>query len=242
MKIYDRDFDHSYACGIFPSIMACDNIKENCIKLIYSSDAKGDGFDLLRQKCKDAGIRLELAPKLLSKISSKQNNHCAMMFKKALPKVKKDGLHLVLHNISDKGNLGSIVRSAVGFDVKNIVIIRPAVDLYEPSVVRSSMGAIFSLNFSEYNSFEDYYKDYPEKILVPFVLRANRILQDFDLEGLNTNNISLVFGNEGSGLPSYFEEMSLSTKIQHSNNIDSLNLSNAVSIALYHFSKNSFKE
>ena len=54
------------------------------------------------------------------------------------------------------GNLGTILRSCLGFGMKDIAIIKPGVDIFDPKVVRASMGSIFSLNISYFNSFEDY--------------------------------------------------------------------------------------
>lgn len=62
----------------------------------------------------------------------------------------------MLHHPSDSGNLGTILRTALGFGLKNIAIIRPAVDSDDPRVVRASMGAAFSLNIRHFDSFEQY--------------------------------------------------------------------------------------
>lgn len=66
------------------------------------------------------------------------------------------GAHVVLHHISDAGNLGTILRSALGFGYKDIAIIRPATDPFDPHTVRASMGAIFSLRIREYETMDEY--------------------------------------------------------------------------------------
>lgn len=52
-----------------------------------------------------------------------------------------DGNHVVLVNPSNAGNLGTIIRSCIGFGVEDIAIILPAVDLFDPKTIRASMGA-----------------------------------------------------------------------------------------------------
>ena len=66
-----------------------------------------------------------------------------MVYKKAEGRFDEDSPHIVLHHPSDSGNLGTILRTALGFGLKNIAIIRPAVDSDDPRVVRASMGAAF---------------------------------------------------------------------------------------------------
>ena len=53
---------------------------------------------------------------------------------------------LVLDNIQDPGNLGTIIRSAVAFNFDTIVISKDTVDLYNPKVVRSTKGMLFNIN------------------------------------------------------------------------------------------------
>lgn len=48
--------------------------------------------------------------------------------------------HVVLHNPSDVGNVGTILRSALGFGFRDVAIIRPGVDPFDPRVLRASMA------------------------------------------------------------------------------------------------------
>ena len=57
---------------------------------------------------------------------------------------------------SDMGNLGTIIRTAVGFGCTDIGIISPAVDAYNPKVIRGSMGSFFKVNLQYFDSFEEY--------------------------------------------------------------------------------------
>ena len=55
------------------------------------------------------------------------------------------------------GNMGTIIRTCVGFGIKNLAVIEPAVDIFNPKVVRASMGAVFHVNICRYDSFDTYY-------------------------------------------------------------------------------------
>lgn len=145
-------------------------------------------------------------------------------------KLNREENHLVLVNPMNMGNFGTIVRSALGFRFTQIAVIRPAVDLFDPKVLRAAMGAFFSCQIVYFDSIEAYTALYPEHRLYSFMLQAKNTLQEteFDL----SSPISLVFGNESSGLPETFLNED-SILIEHSADIDSLNLPTAVGIALY---------
>ncbi len=63
---------------------------------------------------------------------------------------------LVLDGIRDPGNMGTILRTASWFGIKNIVCSQDCVEIYNPKVVSATMGAIFHLHIS-YENLEDFY-------------------------------------------------------------------------------------
>ena len=132
------------------------------------------------------------------------------------------------------GNLGTIIRSSLGFGITNIAIIRPGVDIFDPKVIRASMGAIFSINIHYFQTYDDYCAIFKDHVKRTFMLQAKNTLQEtkFDKDKLT----SLVFGNEATGLDhSLLDENSII--IKHSDKIDSLNLPSSLAIALYEFTK-----
>ena len=181
-----------------------------------------------------ADIR-SLADRALERISKKENCFAAMVYKKAEGRFDEDSPHIVLHHPSDSGNLGTILRTALGFGLKNIAIIRPAVDSDDPRVVRASMGAAFSLNVRHFDSFEQYRAQYPLRRLFPFML-TGAVPLDEAVQKVD-GPFSLVFGNEASGLPDEFAQIGVSTLIPHSQQIDSLNLAIAAGIGMYAFTR-----
>lgn len=114
-----------------------------------------------------------------------------------------------------------------------MAIIRPAVDAFDPKTVRASMGAVFSMDFVYFDSFEEYREAFGERELYPFMLDAEMKLYEIRPKRV----FSLIFGNEATGLPDEFSCIGTSVVIPHSGRIDSLNLPIAASIAMYEATK-----
>ena len=231
---YDKSLPYSYALGIFPSMEMLLHAPQLVTRLLVSSKIEpSESVDRLYALCATNGVRVEQADKILSKISGKQNCFVAAVFQKQMTKLAKDKPHIVLHNISDKGNLGTVLRTALGFSFKDIAIIRPATDAFDPHVVRASMGAMAHIRLTVYDDFETYRSQYPTHSLFPFMLKGATTLQEASASPPPL--FSLIFGNEGSGLPETFADCGNPVKIPHSSQIDSLNLSIAASIGMYAF-------
>jgi TrmH family RNA methyltransferase len=137
----------------------------------------------------------------------------------------------LLVNPSNAGNLGTILRSAAAFGIDDVAIISPAVDVYDPKTVRSSMGALFHLNVCYYDTLEAYQMDVSQRHYYPFMLKATETLKKVN----PLYPCTLVFGNEATGLDDSYLALGTPVIIQHTHNVDSLNLPIAVSIALYQF-------
>ncbi len=235
LQAYSRTLDYSYAPGMFPSMEALLNAPQRVRRLLLSSRAEGtEGAQKLTALCEQQHIRVEIADKALSRLSSKENCFAAAVFEKAQSALQT-GAHVVLHHPADTGNLGTILRTALGMGYLDIAIIRPAADVFDPHVVRASMGALFSLRVREYDDFETYRAEFPNQALYPFMLDGSTDLET----AVQTARapLSLIFGNEGAGLPKKFAAMGRPVRIAHSGKIDSLNLSIAAAIGMYEFGK-----
>lgn len=238
LEAYDKNLDYSYAPGIFPATECLKNAPERCLRLLLSSASeKSAGAASLREQAEQKGVRVEIADRALERISKKENCFAAMVYKKAQGAFDADSPHVVLHHPSDSGNLGTILRTALGFGLKNIAIIRPAVDSDDPRVTRASMGAAFSLNVRHFDTFEQYREEFPQRQLFPFMLTGAVPLDEAVAKV--SGDFSLVFGNEASGLPEEFAKLGVSTLIPHSAKIDSLNLAIAAGIGMYAFTRSS---
>ena len=143
------------------------------------------------------------------------------------------GNHMVLVNPSNAGNMGTIMRSCLGFGVRDLAIVPPATDHFDPKVIRASMGAAASVRTEVFSSFEEYSARFPENKLYPFMLDGSTKLHETVIE----QPFSLIMGNEATGLPSEFSKIGRPIRIDHSNAIDSLNITIAASIGLYEATK-----
>lgn len=234
LEAYDKSLDYSYAPGIFPATECLKNAPERCMRLLLSSASeKSAGAQALREAAQAANIRVEIADRALERISKKENCFAAMVYRKQEGTFVSGAPHIVLVNPSDSGNLGTILRTALGFGLVNIAIIRPAVDSDDPRVTRASMGAAFSLNIRHFESFDDYRAEFPQRQLFPFMLTGAVPLAEAVKKVVG--DYSLIFGNEASGLPDVFASYGISTLIPHSGKIDSLNLAIAAGIGMYAF-------
>ena len=234
LEAYDKSLDYSYAPGIFPATECLKNAEDRCLRLLLaSSSEKSEGARNLRAAAEASGIRVEIADRALERISKKENCFAAMVYKKQEGVFCENAPHVVLVNPSDSGNLGTILRTALGFGLTNIAIIRPAVDSDDPRVTRASMGAAFSLNVRHFDSFDAYRAEFPDRQLFPFMLTGAVPLGEAVKKV--SGAYSLVFGNEATGLPDVFAQYGISTLIPHSNQIDSLNLAIAAGIGMYAF-------
>lgn len=237
MKRYNKKYNVSYTLGTTLTIELL-NKKLKYVKKIYfhSQLIKNDVTDKIEKTCHDNNIPIEFNDKVFNILSQKENCYVIGEFSKYETTLEKNQNHIVLVQPSNAGNLGTIIRSMVGFGICNLAIIRPAVDIYDLKTIRASMGAIFSINFQYFDSFDEYSKTYLNNYY-PFMLQAKKKLSNMIIK----EPFSLIFGNEATGLPKEFLNIGESVIIPHSSNIDSLNLTIATSIAIYEATKNNFK-
>ena len=234
LEAYRRELDYSYAPGLFPSLEAMTKRPQIVRRLLISSKGQdSEGVKKLTALAEKQQIRVEIADKALARISGKENCFAAAVFEKRPQALEAAGDHVVLHHISDQGNLGTILRTALGFGYHDIAVIRPAADVYDPKVVRASMGALFSLRVAEYGGFDAYRREFPDHAAYPFMLDGS-VGMDEAAAGI-PRPCALIFGNEGAGLPPEFQRVGQPVRIPSSDEVDSLNLAVAAAIGMYAF-------
>ena len=141
------------------------------------------------------------------------------------------GKFIVLDNIQDPGNLGTIIRSASGTDFNDICLINGAYPLNQ-KVVRSTMGGIFRTRFHLFSSpseFVDYAKEH------------NLTYYSCSMEGDNvfsfkpTGDFGIVIGNEGNGVSDILKQNSSKLlSIPMKNGLESLNAGVSLGIIIYY--------
>ena len=233
LEAYRAELDYSYAPGIFPSMECLLYRPERVRRLLVHSVAAGrEGVGKLTELAAAHGIRTEEADRALGRISGKENCYAAAVFGKFRDTLRAEKPHVVLHRPGDSGNVGTILRTALGFGLEDTALIRPCVDVFDPRTVRASMGSLFRMRVRVYESFEEYRAEFPERPLYPFMLDASVPLREIREI---PEAYSLVFGNEGSGLPAEFAAFGQAVRIESNDKVDSLNLAVAAGIGIYTF-------
>jgi TrmH family RNA methyltransferase len=229
LKTYKKDSTFSYSLGVFPTIELLKTRGSNVIKvLINPKGYKNSGLKKILEICKKQNISSEENQLLIERLAVNENTYAIGVFEKYTSSLDQKDNHVVLVEPSDMGNLGTICRTMLAFGFKNLGIIKPAVDIFDPKVIRASMGAVFHLNFEYFESF-DAYNNKARHNNYPFMLKGTKTLDKAEFKKPYT----LIFGNEGSGLKEKFYKTGESVTIPQKSDVDSLNLSVAVGIVLY---------
>ena len=232
---YKPELDYSYAPGIFPSMECLLARPDKARRLLVHSGAAGrEGIEKLTALAREIGVRAEEADRALSRISGKENCYAAAVFGKFQDTLDPAEPHVVLHQPGDSGNVGTILRTALGLGIGDVALIRPCVDLFDPRTVRASMGSLFRLRVRVYDDFETYRREMGDRAYYPFMLDASVPLEEA-LQEKPPRRRTLIFGNEGRGLPPEFAGVGQPVRIPSNEKVDSLNLAIAAGIGIYAF-------
>ena len=182
MENYKSIDSYSYILGISLTIEALKKVPLYIEKVyICSKLIKNDQYDKLLNLTNKYNIPVIEDDRVIEKLSIKENCYGIGVFKKFYHDLKTEK-HIVLYKFSDFGELGTIFRSAVSFDFKDIILIDAKIDYFDPRVVRASMGSIFHLNIKEYKNIDAYLKDYDKQNIYPFVSFGSKELKTLVLE------------------------------------------------------------
>lgn len=148
---------------------------------------------------------------------------------------------LIINSIVDSENIGSILRNAAAFGIQSILFDSKSASPYLRRSVRVSMGAIFQLQLAKVTSLSTALIGFKEKEgnLISLALpKENHQLQSKTKtvqEIGKPNNLVLIIGNEANGIEEgILERSDLIGYIPMKNQIDSLNVSHALAVALSH--------
>ncbi len=241
---YKKINDYSYSLGAFPTLELLKNKNEYVLKVyIHSSFKNKEVINEIYHLVNKEKIEITSSNKIFNILSNdKENVYIIGIFKKYETNLDINEEHVLLDNPSNMGNLGTMIRSSLGFDFKNIAIILPGVDIFDPKVIRSSMGSIFSVNIEYFSSLEEYKKKYNNHDIYSFMLQTENYLDEYKFNNLTNRYSTLAFGNEATGLNYDLYKDLNPIKIYISPKIDSLNITNAMTIALYEFNKQKRKK
>lgn len=235
IKKYFKKLPYSYTFG-FLSTMELLRIKPTRVyKVLFKNEAhRFKETEQLRHLCRQNKIKHEFNNRLVDKIAPKENTYAVGIFEKYEDQPDSTRNHIVLVNPSDFGNLGTIIRSMVAFNFFDLILIKPAADIFNPKVISTTTGAIFKIRHKHYNSFKEYADEYEFHKHFLFKLDAEKKLQKIKFK----TPYSLVFGHETKGLDASLDQYGETILIEQSKHIDSLNIAMSASIAMYEASNN----
>lgn len=142
-----------------------------------------------------------------------------------------DDLFLILDDLQDPGNMGTILRTADSINLKQIIVSKGSADVYNPKVVRSTMGAIFRIKVIE---SDDLAKTIKEMKKHKIKVVATSLQTDKSIYDISYEKTAIVIGNEANGVSEkVFETVDEKIKIPMAGKTESLNASVATAIVLY---------
>ena len=206
------------------SIIICDDCKTTgCIpnELMY---------EIAKYDC------IYVSEKVFNYISDVMNPQGIMAIIKK-PEIKENAIDfeednfLILDNIQDPGNMGTILRTADSLNFKQIIVSKDTTDIYNPKVVRSTMGSIFRIKVIVSDNLVKTIKELKKHKIKVYAtdLRTDKSIYDVDY-----NKTAIVIGNEANGVSEeVLNESSLRIKIPMNGKTESLNAAVATSIILY---------
>jgi len=168
--------------------------------------------------------------KVMEKLTETKNNQGILVVCEKVINSELTDRVLILEKIQDPGNLGTLLRSALAFGFKTVVLDQ-TVDLYNDKVIRSTQGNLFRLNLIEMSTL-DFISFYPDYHVVGTAMKGIELK-----EMKKAPKIALILGNEGNGVSEEIlkkanEVVTIKTEIE------SLNVAVAGGIMMHYISCN----
>lgn len=142
---------------------------------------------------------------------------------------------IILDNVQDPGNIGTIIRSAKAFNVDTVVLGKGTVKKYNEKVIRASQGMLFKVNIIE----EDLKTFIPRLKNDGYLVYGTDVIGGKDVKNVNLEGkVALVLGNEGNGVSQDIKELvNDNLYIKINDDCESLNVAVAASILMYEMAK-----
>ena len=179
----------------------------------------------------------EVTQAVFHKIAYRENSGGIIALAKPKPhdlndlKLRDNPFIIVLESVEKPGNLGAILRTADAANVDAVVVCDPLTDLYNPNVIRSSIGCVFSVPLAIANHF-DTLSFLKEKNIQIFAAELNASQSYFNTDF--TQSSALIMGTEDEGLTDFWiDHADKRIKIPMCGKIDSLNVSVSTAIITF---------
>jgi len=199
-------------------------LKKNYIKEIITLDSNKK-YDIPTYYVND---------KIMKLLSSQSNGAKEIAICKKIEEKEFKNNIILLDEIQDPGNLGTIIRSAVAFNFDTIVLGDNTVDLYNDKTIRASEGMLFHINVIKRDLCE-FIDELKNK---NYLVIGTNVENGTNIKNINTKqNIALVLGNEASGVKKEIQDKChQNVYIKTTDKCESLNVGVAASILMYEIS------
>ncbi len=210
--------------------------------------AAGGSLQEKTDACQRAGILVETVSKeVFSKMSDTQSPQgvlcvmeryaydCGTMVNQAKSRKEETGkapLFLVLEDIQDPGNLGTMIRTAEGAGANGVIMSRGTVDIYNPKTIRSTMGSLYRMPFYVAEDLAEVIRLLQENQITVYAahLQGEKYYHEIDYK----DGAAFLIGNEGNGLKKETADLADSyLKIPMEGKLESLNAAVAAALLMY---------
>ena len=177
----------------------------------------------------------QVSESVMKKLSSLNTPPQVLAICKKLEEKEINGNILILDNLQDPGNLGTIIRSAVAFNIDTIIVSKDSVDFYNVKTLRASEGMVFNINIV----VKDLSEVIPELTSNGYKVYTTNVESGTNLDLIDIpEKYAIVMGNEGNGVREEIAELcNEAIYIPMNDTCESLNVAIATSIILYEFSR-----
>ena len=194
---------------------------------------KACGYEIVEEYIRDINVTSQVYEKMAYRGSTEGIIAVAKCKEHSLAKLQlnEKPLIVVLERVEKPGNLGAILRSAEAAGVDAVIVCDPLTDMYNPNLIRASIGGVFSVSTAVCTSQEciAFLKAHGIKILTA-QLQDSYEYYDYDM----TQGTAIVMGTESTGLTNQWREAAdAHIRIPMLGRLDSLNVSVSAAILMY---------
>ncbi len=144
----------------------------------------------------------------------------------------KNGVYVVLEDIQDPGNLGTIVRTGEGAGISGVIMTKETVDIFNPKTIRATMGSIYRVPFIYVDNISETIGVFQKAGIHVYAahLQGEGYYDSFDYK----EGTAFLIGNEGNGLKDTTADLADTyVKIPMAGNVESLNAAIATTLFMY---------
>ena len=211
--------------------------------VLYTATARDTYADVVEPLLAVADTAVEIGPELARHMGDTTNPQGVFCIAKALDnsliidKINIIGNYCALEDVQDPGNLGTIIRTAEAFGLDGVLLSDGCCDVYNPKVLRGSMGGVFRLPLLRVGDMAAAVASLQGKGLTAFACVVDGDATPITVAGMGAGSIALI-GNEGNGLrPETVAACAKRVTIPMGGRAESLNASMAAGIVLWEMTR-----